>query len=61
MTPDEKKERIDYLWDKVRKVVLANKFLKLTQKSVKDKYIDHFANQEKFDVENTVKSSTNKF
>ena len=43
MNPEEKRERIKYLWDRVRNYVNQMKFVKQTQKDMENQYLDQFA------------------
>lgn len=43
MNPEEKKERIKYLWDKVKSYVFQLKFVKSTQKDLDNQFLRQFA------------------
>ena len=43
MNPDEKKERVKFLWGKVRTHVKMRKFVKSTQKDIEEDYLNEFA------------------
>ena len=60
MTPEEKKERINYLWDRLRTHVKAQAFLLKTQATMHGKFLDHFANQSAYDEEDIVKMGQEK-
>lgn len=43
MTPDEKKERVRFLWGKVRTYVKMQRFVANTQKGIEEDYLNEFA------------------
>ena len=51
MTPEEKKERIDKLWAKLRASVRLQGFVLKTQKTMNRKFIENFAYQDDQNVE----------
>ena len=54
MKPEEKRERIKYLWDKVRNYVNQMRFVKQTQKQMESQFLNQFAQKTELD-ENELK------
>ena len=46
MNPEEKRERIKYLWDRVRFYVHQMSFVKQTQKTIEEQFLESFAQDE---------------
>lgn len=49
MNPEEKAERIKFLWDKVRMHVKQLTFVNKTQQEMEDQFLTQFAQQVEFD------------
>ena len=51
MNPEEKKERIDYLWDKVRMHVKTMGAIGFVQQKIDSQFLDQFAQESQYDIE----------
>ena len=59
MNPDEKKERVSFLWEKVRHFVKQIRFVKATQFDIDQQFLNQFAQETSFnDTELVVKAQS---